>query len=145
MISILIPLSIGLIGSIFSNSQMQYSDFIKPDISPPAYVFPIVWTILYILMGISSYIVWNADDSKKYRAIKVYIIQLLVNGFWTLIFFNLNNYLLAFFWIILLIILVINMIIKFYQINKTSAYLQVPYLLWLIFAAYLNLSIYFLN
>ena len=102
----------------------------------PTFIFPVVWTILYILMGVSSYIIYK----EQVKIPKVYIIQLLVNYLWIFIFFTLDNYLLAFIWIILLILLVIKMIKEFYQINKLSAYLQIPYLIWLMIAAFLNLT-----
>lgn len=119
----------------------------KPKSTPPAILFPIVWTILYILMGISSYLIYcNKTDQKfKNRACFVYIIQLIVNSLWTLFFFRLNMILFAFIWLLLLILLVIIMIIKFYNIKPIAAYLQIPYILWLLFAAVLNFSIYLLN
>ena len=142
---ILIPLVIGFIFSIFSRSGLVYKEILKPFLSPPGFIFPIVWTILYILMGISSYIIYNSSVYRKEEALKVYIIQLFVNGFWTVIFFNFRFYFLAFLWIILLIFLVVVMIVRFYRINKTSAYLQIPYLIWLIFALYLNFGVFILN
>lgn len=119
----------------------------KPIFSPPAILFPIVWTILYILMGISSYIICsNKTDQKfKNRACYIYIAQLIVNSLWTLFFFRLNMILFAFIWLLLLIILVIIMITRFYNIKPIAAYLQIPYILWLLFAAILNFSIYLLN
>lgn len=144
IINILIPLAIGLIGNFLGNPN-TYSIINKPAFSPPAIIFPIVWTILYILMGISSYIIMISNDNNKNKAYLIYIIQLIVNGLWSLFFFRFKLYLFSFFWIILLISLVVIMIYKFYKINKLSAYLQIPYLIWLIFASILNLSIYILN
>ncbi len=144
----LIILIIGtiVIGSFFSLfiSKNNYSSFIKPILSPPGYIFPIVWTILYTLMGISLYLVSESYGNKKVAYI-LYLYQLLANSIWTLLFFGLNLRLLSFFWIILIIILVVLMIREFLRFNKTAAYLQIPYLLWLVFASYLNLSIYLLN
>lgn len=138
-----------IIGSISSfltmNNMNIYNQLIKPPLNPPGIVFPIVWTILFILMGISLYLISETNYKNKSKAYKIYIVQLIVNSLWTLLFFGLNLRLLSFFWIILLIVLVIKMILEFYKINKTSAYLQIPYLLWLIFASCLNLAIYLLN
>jgi len=145
VISIAIPILVGLIGSLLGNSSMGFDMINKPNFSPPGYIFPIVWTILYILMGISSYIVYNSKNNKKDEAIVIYGLQLLVNMLWTFFFFNLKWYLFSFIWIILLIVLVSVMIYRFVKINKLSGYLQIPYLVWLVFASILNLSIYILN
>lgn len=144
IINIIIPLLVGIIGSILGNPN-NFEMINKPEFSPPAIIFPIVWTILYVLMGISAYIVISNDDTNKKQAYIIYILQLIVNGLWSLFFFRFGWYLFSFFWIILLIILVIIMIDSFYKINKTAGYLQIPYLIWLIFASILNLSIYLLN
>lgn len=137
-----------IIGGFFSffipNSRGFYSSLEKPPLSPPGIIFPIVWSILYILMGISLYIV-SEENYRKEENYLIYIIQLVVNSLWTLLFFGFNLQFLSFFWIILLIVLVITMIISFYQTNKIAGLLQIPYLLWLLFAAYLNFGIYILN
>lgn len=143
-ISILIPNLFGVFGSIIGNAK-SFKDMIKPNFAPPAIVFPIVWGILYTIMGISSYIIYKSDNANKEKAFLFYIIQLFVNSLWTFFFFALKWYLFAFIWLLLLIILVIIMIIEFHKINKVAAYLQVPYLFWLIFASILNYSIYSLN
>ena len=145
MICILVPLLIGVIGAMFSNSSDVYKTLIKPSFAPPSIIFPIVWTILYILMGVSSYIIYKSNNIYNDNALKVYIIQLLINGLWSAIFFNLKAYLIAFIWIILLIVVVIIMIKRFVEIDKKAGYLQIPYLLWLVFASILNLSIIILN
>ena len=137
-----------LIGSLFGifiiTNKDTYMILDKP-INVPPVLFGIVWTILYILMGISYYIVSKSNDTKNKNALVIYWIQLVVNSLWTLIFFGLNTYLFAFIWLVLLIILVVVMIFKFYNKNKKSAYIQIPYLIWLLFAAYLNYGIYYLN
>ncbi|SHM76630.1 TspO and MBR related proteins [Anaerosporobacter mobilis DSM 15930] len=148
IISLLIPLLIGGIsGFITRNSMETFALLNKPPLSPPGWLFPIVWTTLYILMGVASYIVLvsNAPIESKSIALKVYLFQLVINFFWSLIFFNLEQYLLAFFWLLFLWVLIIITIILFYNISKTAAYLLIPYLLWVTFAGYLNLSIYLLN
>lgn len=145
LICIIIPLFLGSLVGFITAPYNDYNSFIKPGFSPPAIVFPIVWTILYTLMGISSYLIVQSDDTLKNEALFVYGIQLLINLFWSILFFVFDLYLLSFIWILLLIGFVVLMIKKFYDINKLSAYLQIPYLIWLIFAAILNFSIYILN
>lgn len=144
IISILIPLAVGALSSLFSGS-MSYSSFNKPSFSPPSYLFPIVWTILYVLMGVSSYIIYSSDDAGKGKALATYVLQLIFNFFWSILFFGFSRYLFAFLWLIALIILIVIMIYQFYKISPLAAYLQIPYLLWCLFAAYLNYTIYMLN
>ena len=117
----------------------------KPAFTPPAIVFPIAWTILYILMGISSYLIFESDSSEKDSALLIYGIQLVINSLWTFFFFNLKWFLFSFVLVLIILLLVIVMIIKFYKINKTAAYLQIPYVVWLIFAAILSYNVFLLN
>ncbi len=143
IISILVPVVLGgIVGFLTSGN---YNDMVQPSFAPPGILFPIVWTILYILMGISYYIINSSNNILKDDANTAYYFQLIVNLLWSFIFFNFKWYLFAAIWIVLLIILVINMIKKFYNISKVSAYLQIPYLIWLVFALILNISIYILN
>jgi len=144
IISILIPILVGTLSSLFSGN-MSTSMFNKPSFSPPSFLFPIVWTILYILMGISSYIIYSSDNQDKRKALKIYAVQLFFNFFWSILFFGFSQFLLAFVWLITLIIIIIMMIYQFYIIEPLAAYLQIPYLLWCLFAAYLNFMIYRLN
>ena len=145
IISILIPLAVGSLSALFSGNMMKYSSFEKPSFSPPAVLFPIVWTILYVLMGISSYLVYTSEDPGKKNELKLYGVQLFFNFFWSILFFAFSQYLLAFIWLIALIVLIVLMIYSFYQISPAAAYLQIPYLLWCLFAACLNFAIYRLN
>lgn len=133
----------GIVGFIISDS-IDYNLLEKVPLSPPSKLFPIVWTILYILMGI-SYGILKTNNLIDSKVNQIYYSQLFVNLLWPIAFFVLKWRFFAFLWIILLIILVINMIIIFYNKNKTSGLLQLPYLIWLIFAAYLNLGVYLLN
>lgn len=145
VISILLPLAIGSLSTLISGNRSMYFLINKPALSPPAFIFPIVWSILYILMGISSYIVYESNSSGKSSALKTYAIQLLFNFFWSIIFFGLSQYFFAFLWLLVLIILIAVMIYQFYKISPTAAYLQIPYFVWCIFAAYLNFMIYIMN
>ncbi len=146
VISLAISLGVGLLAGILTaNSFDVYSGLIKPPLSPPAVLFPIVWTILYALMGISAYIIYRSDNDYKYLALTIYVLQLVFNFFWSIIYFNLQNPLFAFVWLVMLWLLIIAMIITFAKINKTAALLQIPYLLWVTFAGYLNLALYILN
>lgn len=140
-IDILIPVAIGGIVGFIINPYIDYNSLVQPPLSPPSIVFPIVWTILYVLMGISYYLLKNPSKKEKI----IYFVQLGVNALWSLFFFIGKFYLFSFIWIILLDVLVIFMIGIFYQNNKASAYLQIPYLIWILFATYLNLGIYILN
>lgn len=145
IISILIPLLLGgIVGTLTSGSD-AYKEMIQPSFAPPAILFPIVWSILYILMGISFYIISESKNIIKGDAKFSYYLQLVVNLLWSFFFFTFKWYLFSSIWIVLLIFLVINMIKKFTSINKLSGYLQIPYLLWLVFALILNISIYILN
>lgn len=147
-ICIIIPLAVGSLSGYISASAMDSFRMLnKPPLSPPGFLFPIVWTILYILMGIASYLVLTSGQSKtKIKdAMITYGLQLFFNFFWSIIFFNLEWYMFAFVWLVVLWVLIFNTIISFYEISKTAAYLLIPYLLWVTFAGYLNLGIYLLN
>ncbi len=141
---ILIPLATGAVSSLLSGN-MSYDSFVKPSFSPPGYIFPIVWNVLYILMGISSYLIYSSDAPGKEKALQTYKLQLSFNFFWSILFFRFSQYLPAFLWLIVLIVLIVLMISQFYKICPLAAFLQIPYLLWCLFAAYLNYSIYLLN
>lgn len=131
LIFILVPLLLGTVVGILTTTNSNIESII------PSWIFPIVWTILYILMGISSYLIYEVTNNIP----KIYIIQLIFNLLWSFIFFTFNLKLLAFFWIIFLIILVIMMIKDFLSKNKLSGYLQIPYLIWLFIAAIINFII----
>lgn len=146
LLSILIPVGLGfLVGLLTKDSMNVYSSLVKPDLAPPGVLFAIVWTILYILMGISSYLVYTSDSPYKNDALRAYIVQLVVNLIWPIIFFIAENYFISLIWIILLLVLIIIMIKAFLKVDKFAAYLQIPYLLWVVFATYLNYSIFILN
>ena len=142
--SILIPVIVGVVVGLLISGSIDYNSLQKPFLAPPSILFPIMWTILYILMGVSYGILKDKSliDSKTNV---IYYLQLFVNALWPIAFFVLKWRLFAFIWIVLLDILVIVMIIDFYKKNKLSGLLQIPYLLWSLFASYLNLFIYLLN
>ena len=145
---IAIPLMVGGIASVLTiSAQESFNKLNQPPLAPSAWLFPVVWTILYLLMGISSYLIINSDAPKTdiREAIRIYVYQLMVNFLWPTFFFNFGWYLFAFLWLLLLWVLVLIMIVKFKDISKLAAYMNIPYLLWLTFAAYLNFAIWLLN
>lgn len=150
VVSILIPLAVGTAAGLLTMGGMEaFAALNQPPLSPPAWLFPVAWTILYTLMGISSYLIYIGEEPKensaKSRALSTYVYQLIVNFLWPVFFFNFQWYLFAFFWLAFLWILVAKMILEFGAISRTAALLNIPYLLWLSFAGYLNLGIWLLN
>lgn len=142
--AILTPVIIGGIIGIIISPFIDYSNLKKPLFSPPSIIFPIVWTILYILMGIS----YGRLKSKKLidsETKLIYYVQLGVNSLWSIFFFLIKWRLFSIIWIIILAILIILMIFKFYKKDKIAGLIQIPYLLWVILATYLNIAIYVLN
>lgn len=127
-------------------NRIYQATALQPSVSPPAWVFPVVWGILFALMGISAARIWLSEPSSvRSRGLNLFIAQLTVNFFWTLIFFNARAYGFAFFWLLLLLGLVLWMTLTFRKTDRTAALLQIPYLLWLTFAAYLNFGVWKLN
>jgi len=142
--SILIPVLVGAFVGIVTSSSINYNTLEQPPLSPPAILFPIVWTILYTLMGV-SYGILESNSLVDSKINFIYYLQLFVNALWSFFFFVFEWRLFSFFWILLLIALVVIMIVEFYKKNKVAGLLQIPYLIWLIFAAYLNFGVYLLN
>ena len=141
-----ISLGTGIFSALITRNSMDtYKNLNLPKLAPPSILFPIVWTILFILMGISAYIIYESNSDQKQSALTIYGIQLLVNFIWPILFFNLGLYLFSFIWIILLWSLIILMINSFKKISSIAEYLQIPYLLWVTFASYLNFMIYYNN
>jgi tryptophan-rich sensory protein len=141
---IFLPIFIGLIIGLIISNNINYTNLIKPPLSPPKIIFPIAWTIIYILMGISYYI-YRKNNYYNNKDIFIYYLQLFINSLWSIIFFIWKLRLLAIIWIILLLFVVILLLKIFYQNNKISFYLNIPYLIWIIFATYLTIGIYILN
>lgn len=147
-IGIIIPLAIGGLSAFITRDSMDIYDKInQPFLAPPSWVFPVAWTILFILMGVSSAMIYRADalaEDKK-KAFRLYGINLVVNFFWSIIFFNLGAFLGAFLWLMLLIFIIVKMMSAFYKIKPAAAYLQIPYVVWCCFASYLTASIWLMN
>ena len=142
--SILIPVIVGAIVGFITSSFIDYNSLVQPPLAPSSILFPIVWGILYVLMGV-SYGILESNSLVDSNINFIYYLQLFVNALWSIFFFVLKWRFFAFLWILLLLVLVIIMIIRFYRKNKVAGLLQIPYLLWLVFATYLNFSIYLLN
>lgn len=138
-----IPLLVGGIAALLINGHTdQYASLPKPPLSPPMWVFPVAWSILYVLMGISSYLLSRTHCSDRNAAFTLYGCQLVLNFIWPLLFFNAQSYLISFLCLVLLWILVLVMMVRFYRCSTLAAWLQLPYLLWLTFAGYLNFFIW---
>ena len=148
-VAIAIPLTVGIISAALTGDSFSiYGELKAPPLAPPAILFPIIWTLLYILMGISSAIVFtnrekNPDVAKI--GLKYYVISLLLNLSWSIVFFNLQAAFFALIILITLLVLIIKTVIEYHKVSTLAAYLQIPYVLWVIFAGYLNGAIWILN
>lgn len=142
--AILVPLIVGGIVGIIMSGSIDYESLKQPVLSPLSWIFPVMWTLLYILMGVSYGLLEEKNVMDK-SAKTIYYIQLGINALWSIIFFVLKARLFAFIWILILDIAVIVFLSVFYKRNKTAGLLQIPYLLWVLFASYLNLGVYLLN
>ena len=147
-ICIAIPVIVGMVSALLTRNSMElFQSIDKPPLAPPGWLFPVVWTILYVLMGISSYLILQSGEEREEirKALTIYGYQLVVNFLWPTFFFNFGWYFFSFLWLVLLWVLVLIMIMRFKDINKLAAYMNIPYLVWLTFAGYLNLGIWILN
>ncbi|MBE2227828.1 MAG: tryptophan-rich sensory protein [Ignavibacteria bacterium] len=149
VVSIVVCQLAGVIGSIFtvSNINTWYIDLSKPLLNPPNWVFGPVWITLYFLMGIALFLVWNKGLDSRFskNAFILFIVQLVFNAMWSIVFFGLHQLLISVFVIIILWLLIFVNIVQFGKISKPAAYLLLPYILWVSFASYLNIAIYILN
>jgi benzodiazapine receptor len=145
--SILLCLSAGFLGSIFTAPSIPtwYAALNKPAFNPPSWIFAPVWTFLYILMGISLYLILISKKKNKKLAIKLFLAQLILNSLWSILFFGAHSLFLAFLEIILLWLTIIAAIYEFRKIEPNAAWLLIPYLIWVTFASYLNFTIWQLN
>ncbi len=149
VISIIIPLAVGGLSAVLTMGNMDiYNEVKTPPLSPPSILFPIVWTVLYLLMGISAVIVYKKqsnDPKEAASGIKAYAISLFFNFLWSILFFNFKWFGFAFFWLLALLFFIIKTIVSYYKVSKIAAYLQIPYAIWVAFAGYLNFGIWMLN
>ncbi|MBQ3309327.1 tryptophan-rich sensory protein [Candidatus Saccharibacteria bacterium] len=154
VLAIAVPLGGGFLISLVSGDAMsKFSEFNQPPLAPPAWLFPVAWTILYVLMGIASYLIWKkgynskkaAEKSASKTALVIYAVQLVFNFVWTPLFFNLGWYWPAFIWLMVMWILIITLMAKTYKLSRSAFWLLLPYLIWCTFAAYLNCGIAILN
>lgn len=146
LISLVISLGVGGLPALLTQGSMeQYRNLKQPPLSPPGWVFPVVWTVLFVLMGIAAYLVWMRDSTGRNGTLALYGAQLFFNFFWTLIFFNLQNYALAFFWLLALWLLILLCTLRFFKEVPAAGWLMVPYLVWVAFAGYLNAGVWLLN
>ena len=145
LISLAIPLGVGALASLLSGGMDHYSQLVQPPLSPPGWVFPVVWSILYLLMGYASYRIYQTKDLGKKRALQLYGIQLALNFIWPLVFFGAQWFLAAFFVLLLLWGAILLTVVSFSKIDQVAADLLLPYLLWVTFAGYLNLGVFLLN
>uniref|UniRef100_UPI003FF095E6 TspO/MBR family protein n=1 Tax=Candidatus Fimivicinus sp. TaxID=3056640 RepID=UPI003FF095E6 len=144
-----ISMGVGLLSVVLTMNSMKevYAELNKPPLSPPAWVFGVVWTILFLLMGISAYLVYTSDANadRKRNALVVYGVQLIFNLLWSVFFFDRQWYWFSFAWLIVLWFLILTMIVMFSNISRKAALLQIPYLLWVTFAGYLTAGVAMLN
>lgn len=146
IISVAISLGTGGFSAFLTrNSMSLYSEINRPPLSPPSWLFPVVWTILFVLMGIAAAKIWCSNGKEIDSALIFYGFQLVFNFIWPIIFFNFRAFEFAFFWLIALIVLVGISMIKFYRIDKTAGWLMLPYFVWICFAGYLNYAIWQIN
>ena len=148
IICIIIPLAVGGLSALLTMGSMRdFEALNKPPLSPPGWLFPVVWTALYVLMGVASYLVLETPSSseEKKRAFKVYFLKLAFNFLWSIIFFTLGAYEIAFAWLCVLLSLIVVTTVRFWRINKTAGILMLPYILWVLFAGSLSLAISYIN
>lgn len=148
-VAIAVALAIGGFSAFLTRENMNlYDEINSPPLSPPGFLFPVVWTVLYILMGVSSALIWfkrTEDKAAADRGLMIYAVSLFFNFVWSLIFFNFKAYLFAFIWLLALLALIILTIVNYKRVCPIAAYLQIPYALWVAFAGYLNFGVWVLN
>ncbi|MBQ7292988.1 MAG: tryptophan-rich sensory protein [Clostridia bacterium] len=149
VISIAIALAVGGVAAFLTRNDMNlYDEIILPPLAPPSILFPIVWSILYVLMGIGAAMIYLERDKAENAvrdALSVYGINLILNFMWSIIFFRFRMFLLSFIWLLALLAVIIKMILDFKKIKPIAGYLQIPYAVWVAFAGYLNFAIWWLN
>ncbi len=144
--SFLITFLFAILGGIVTYIGMpRFESAVQPPFSPPAYLFPIVWSILFLLMSIGAAIIYDSDNEASSKALFIYTVQLTLNFWWCVLFFGFRLYFISFIWLLILILTVFVMTVLFYRINRLAGILQIFYIIWMLFAAYLNFGIWFLN
>ena len=144
-VSIGIPLAVGGLSAWINAGHFDLSDLIQPSFAPPAALFPIVWTVLYVLMGLSSARVYRSGSAERTDALFIYAVQLAVNLLWSVFFFRYRALLLSLFWLVFLLLLVLLTAVRFERCSPGAGKLQIPYIVWLCFAGCLNLALWLLN
>jgi len=148
LVSLILPIGLGSIAGIFTSKEIAgwFASLNKPSFNPPSYLFGPVWTALYILMGVSMFLIWNTPKTElRQKALAIFGIQLFFNFWWSILFFSFHTLFLSVINILVMWFLIIYMISLFKKIKPVAAYLQIPYLLWVTFATVLNISIFYLN
>lgn len=146
LVCLLLPLALGAVVSVITmNSMDAFASLAKPPLSPPGWLFPVVWTILYLMMGYASYRIFISGDPARRDALRLYGVQLFLNLVWPILFFSFGWYGFSFAWLMALWITVLLTLLRFRAIDPAAGYLLIPYLVWLTFAAYLNLGVFLLN
>ena len=146
ILAIIIPLAVGGLSALITMNQMELFETVaKPPLAPPRWLFPVAWTILYILMGIASYLLYIADTQEGREALVLYGVQLFFNFFWSIIFFNLEAYWFALIWLFIMWIIILLLLIKSRKVDERAFWLLLPYFIWTTFAFYLNFGIAVLN
>ena len=146
ILAIIIPLAVGGLSALITTNKMELFETVaKPPLAPPRWLFPVAWTILYILMGIASYLLYIADTEEGREALVLYGVQLFFNFFWSIIFFNLEAYWFALIWLFIMWIIILLLLIKSKKVDERAFWLLLPYFIWTTFAFYLNFGIAVLN
>lgn len=123
----------------------KFENAVQPPLSPPSYLFPIVWTLLFLLMAVSAAMIYDSEDVTAAKSLFMYTVQLTLNFWWCVLFFGFRLYFVSFIWLLILLLTVFMMTVLFFRISRFAGILQIPYILWLAFAAYLNFGVWFLN
>lgn len=149
VVAIAVPLAVGAVSALLTRGNMGiYQEVRTPPLSPPSVLFPVVWTLLYVLMGVSSGMIWTMRSDNPQKAdtgICFYAVSLAFNFAWSIFFFNMRWFLFSFVWLLALLYLIVRTILSYRKISSVAAYLQIPYAVWVAFAGYLNVGIWFLN
>ena len=148
IISLTIPLAVGALSALLTKDGMKrFETLAKPPLSPPLWLFPVVWTLLFALMGLACYKVWTSGASiaRRERALTLYGIQLAMNFLWPILFFTMGMYLAAFIWLLVMLAFIAAAAVFFHFIDRKAGNLMIPYIVWCCFAAYLNFGVFLLN